>query len=376
MNSGKKNIYLLGSSSFFNDAGSDMLVPLLPLYVSSIGGSPALIGLLGGLRNGISGISKIVGGWLSDYTGKRKPWVFFGYIVSVLMKFILAFGGSLFATTASMSVERVGKMRDAPRDAIIVSSVKNRGEGLGLHKTLDTLGAVFGTLLVIYLLWALNMSFKSIMFVAAFIAALSLIPLFFVGEKSLRPIRKGLFSEVWMIDKRVKKLVLIFGIFALADFGLSMLFVLKAKEITGSIIVPFVMYALYNIVFASFSIYFGKFSDRVGRRPVLIGGYILFILMSIGFIFVSSLAWLAVLFAIYGLIYAVTQSNQTAFVSDFAGKLKGGSIGLYYFVVGVVSIIGGLFAGTIWGYSENLFFVYTAFIALVSLILLWRFREE
>jgi MFS family permease len=376
MQKGKKNVYLLGASSFFNDAGSDMLVPLLPLYVNSIGGGTALIGLLGGLRNGISGMSKIIGGWLSDYTGRRKRWVFFGYIISVLMKFILALNGSLFGTVSSMSVERVRKMRDAARDAIIADSVKNRGEGFGLHKTLDTLGAVFGTLLVIFLIWKINLDFKKIMFIAAFIAAFSLIPLLFVKEKVGIKIRRGLFSEMRMLDKRVKRLVLIFGIFALADFGLSMLFVLKAKEISGSVIVPFIMYAVYNIVFASFSLYFGKFSDRVGRRPVLIAGYLLFVLMSIGFIFVSSLAWLTVLFFVYGLVYAITQSNQTAFVSDYAGKFKGGSIGLYYFVVGFVSIIGGLFAGTLWGYSEMIFFVYTALVAIISLVLLWKFKEE
>ena len=98
----KKECLFACSSSFFNDAGSDMLVPLIPLYVNSLGGGSALVGLLGGLRNGLSGISKILGGWLSDYSGKRKPWLFFGYIVSILMKFILGLTGSVTTATAAL----------------------------------------------------------------------------------------------------------------------------------------------------------------------------------------------------------------------------------------------------------------------------------
>ncbi|MEM3116705.1 MAG: MFS transporter [Candidatus Pacearchaeota archaeon] len=129
-----KNVSLLGSSSFFNDIGSEMITPLLPFYITSLGGGGVAIGLLSGLREGLASIWKILGGWFSDLTGKRKIYIFLGYLVSTLFRFMLLLANSWQHIALFVSLERFGKARDPPRDAIISDSVKKTGRALGFFK--------------------------------------------------------------------------------------------------------------------------------------------------------------------------------------------------------------------------------------------------
>lgn len=376
MKRGSKNIWLLGGSSLLNDVGSEMITPILPFLVTSMGGGGVAVGLLSGLREGMASLFKLIGGWLSDRAGKRTPFIFFGYFISVIFRFLLRIANSWMTVVSFISFERFGKLRDAPRDAVIAESTKKRGRGFGIHQTMDVIGGIIGTLLALFLFWSFNFKFKTIILIACFISLLSLIPLFFVKEPKTKPIKKDLFKGIKNLDSKLKYFIFVASVFTLANFGIYMFLLLMAEKITGSIAYALAIYVLFNFVWAVFAIPFGNFSDVFGRKRVLMTGYILFFIICIGFAFMDGLYSLIILFSLYGLVYAMTQSNQRAFVSDLSGKMKGTALGFYYMVIGLVNVFAGIVAGYLWNINQSLMFGYLAVVGLIAIILLGFVREN
>ena len=179
-----KNIYLLGSSSLINDIGSEMITPLLPFLIASFGGTGLAIGLISGLREGLASLIKLLGGYLSDITGRRRRFIFLGYITSIIFRALLTLATTSTQIIAFISLERFGKIRDAPRDAILIDTTKRRGRSFSIHQAMDTSGAIVGSLLVLLLFWKLNLSFSTIIAIAATISIFSLLPLIFVDKTS------------------------------------------------------------------------------------------------------------------------------------------------------------------------------------------------
>ncbi len=377
MKRGDKNIFLLGSSSFLNDIGSEMITPILPFLIISLGGAGLAVGLISGLREGLSSLVKLFGGWFSDKTGKRKSFVFFGYSISVVFRFLLAFATSWYYIVTLVSLERFGKIRDAPRDAIIADTTKKRGRGFGIHQMMDTSGGIFGALIVLLFFWKLQWSFTSIIITAAVISSFSIIPLFFVKNTDKKPQKVKLFKGIKELSPKLKYLIFVLAVFTLGNFGLYLFILLIVKNITGSFIIPLLFYLLFNIISASFTVFFGKLSDKIGRKKVLMSGFILFLAVSLAFVFNgTNLTGIAIIFAFYGLVYAITLSNQKAFVSDLADEHKGTAIGFYYFVVGIVNIFAGLLAGLLWDISPKIMFMYISIVALIATILLAFVKEK
>lgn len=369
------NTLLLGIVSFLNDLSSEMIMPILPMFITVLGGTGLIVGLIGGLRDSISSILKVFAGYWSDKYGKRKIFVSSGYFTSALFKLFLAFSKIWQHILVFASLERVGKgLRTAPRDAIIADSMpKERGKGFGIHRAMDTSGAVAGSIIVFLLFWFFGFNFKSIILIAAILAFLSLIPLYFVGEKKREPQDINLKISFKNLPQPLKLFILVSGIFALANFS-YMFFILRAQEFfTGklSIGIPILLYILFNIFYAIFAIPFGRFSDKIGRKKVIAFGYLLFSLVCLGFAFFNSLFVFVILFALYGMVYAVVDGNQRAYVSDLSSEeLRATALGTFHTTIGLASLPASLIAGFLWQINPSITFIYGAVISIISVILL------
>ena len=374
------NIILLGIVSFLNDLSSEMIMPILPMFITALGGSGLIIGLIGGLRNSISSILKVFCGYFSDKTGKRKIFVSSGYLTSSIFKLLLSFSKSWQHILLFASFERIGKgLRTSPRDAIIAESMpKQRGKGFGIHRALDTLGAIFGSIAVFLLFWFFGFEFQSIILIASLLAFLSLIPLYFVKERKRKPQKITLKIGLKNLSKPLKLFILISGIFSLANFS-YMFFILRAQEFfTGksSIGIPILLYILFNIFYALFAIPFGVLSDRIGRRKVIVLGYFLFSLTSLAFAFLNSLTAFIILFALYGIVYALIEGNQRAYVSDLSSeKLRATALGTFHTINGLIALPASLIAGSLWQINPTITFVYGFAISIISVILFIVFRN-
>ncbi len=373
------DVLLLGIVSFLNDFSSEMIIPILPIFITALGGTGLVVGLIGGLRDSISSILKVFCGYWSDKTGKRKIFISSGYLTSAVFKLLLPFSRIWQHVLVFAGLERVGKgLRTAPRDAIIADSMpEQRGKGFGVHRAFDTSGAILGSAVVFILFWFLGFNFKTIIFVAALLAVLSLIPLHFVKEKRGKPQDITLQLGLRNLPRPLKLFMFISGIFALANFS-YMFFILRAQEFfTGrlSIGVPILLYILFNIFYALFAVPFGNLSDRIGRRKVLVLGYLLFSLTSLGFAFFNSLIAFVCLFAFYGMVYAIIDGNQRAFVSDLSsGELRATALGTFHTVIGLAALPASLIAGFLWQrISPSAAFIYGSMVSMASVVLFFVF---
>jgi len=374
------NILLLGIVSFLNDLSSEMIMPILPMFITALGGAGLIVGLIGGLRDSISSILKVFAGYWSDKYGKRKFFVSSGYLTSALFKLFLAFSKIWQHVLVFASLERIGKgLRAAPRDAIIADSMpKERGKGFGIHRAMDTSGAVAGSIVVFLLFWFLGFNFKSIIIIAAILATLSLIPLYFVKERKREPQKISLKIGLKNLPRPLKLFILVSGMFALANFS-YMFFILRAQEFfTGklSIGIPILLYVLFNIFYAVFAVPFGRLSDKIGRKKVIVFGYLLFSLTSLGFAFFNSLTAFIILFALYGIVYAIVDGNQRAYVSDLSSEeLRATALGTFHTTIGLTALPASLIAGFLWQINPSMPFIYGAVIGIISVVLFIVFRN-
>jgi len=376
------NILLLGIVSFLNDLSSEMIMPILPMFITALGGTGLIVGLVGGLRDSISSILKVLFGYWSDKTGKRKAFVYSGYLSSSVFKLLLAFSRTWQHVVVIAGLERVGKgLRSAPRDAIIAESMpENAGRGFGIHRALDTSGAIGGSILVFLLFWFLGFGFSTVILVAAFIAFLSVVPLHFVREENKKPLDITLKLGLRSLPKPLKLFILISGIFAMANFS-YMFFILRSQEIFAgrmSIGMPILLYLLFNVFYAALAVPSGVLSDRVGRKRIIVAGYMLFSLTSLGFAFFSSLPAFILLFALYGSSYALIDGNQRAFVADMSTKeLKATALGTFHTTTGLMVLPASLIAGLLWQTTGPMTtFIYGAVAGIIPVLLFVAFRNH
>jgi len=375
------NVLLLGIVSFLNDLSSEMIMPILPMFVTALGGAGLAVGLVGGFRDSISSILKVFCGYWSDKTGKRKIFVSSGYLTSALFKLLLALSTTCQYAVIFAALERVGKgLRTAARDAIIADSMaRERGKGFGIHRTLDTSGAILGSTVVFFLFWFFGFGFKLIIFIAGVVAFVSLIPLRFVKEGKREPRDLTLKIGLKNLPKSLKLFILISSVFALGNFS-YMFFIIRAQQFFTaklSIAVPILLYILFNIFYAVFAIPLGALSDKIGREKVIILGYLLFSLTSLGFAFLTSLPAFVVLFALYGITYAAIDGNQRAFVSDLSSQqLKATALGTFHTTAGLMALPASLIAGFLWQkLTPNATFIYGSVLGFISVCLFIAFRS-
>jgi len=349
-----KNILLLGFVSLLNDISSEIIQPVLPLFIASLGGSSLAVGLIGGISDGLPSLLKVLAGYWSDRLGKRKPLVVAGYALSAVGKLFLPAAATWQQVFLLKTLERSGKgVRSAPRDAMISESAQEgrRGRGFGLHRAMDSTGAVIGSILA-YLLWQYGMSYSSIFMVAGVLSVVALLPFYRVKE-SFRAPNCDIRLKTSDLSPELRSFLVIASLFALGNFS-YMFFILRAQGLfSGALAVaaPLLLYALFNLVYAALALPVGIWSDWAGRKNVLALGYALFALTALGFAFVTNLAGLIILFGLYGLVYALVDGSERAYVSDMStASLRGSSLGLYYGAIGVAAIVSSLLAGALWAW--------------------------
>jgi len=366
------NVLLLSIVSFLNDASSEIIMPILPLFILSLGGDEVVIGLVSGFMNFISSTIKALFGFLSDKLGRRKPMVFSGYLLSASFKLLLSLSVVWQHILAFTSLERIGKgVRTAPRDAMISESMpEEKGKGFGIHRALDTFGAVIGAILAFVLIYDLKLSIRNTLVIASLISFFSLIPFIWIKETKGKRKKIEICTDMREINPSLKIFLIISAIFSLSNIS-YMFFLRRAQEVFETNMF-LSMYIIFNIFYAIFSYPSGILSDKIGRWKVLSAGYLLFSLTSLGFIFANSKGILALLFSLYGISFAMFDGNQRAFVSDLSDtKIRATALGIFHTLVGVTALPAGMVAGYLWkNISYSATFMYSAILSLIAFIIL------
>jgi MFS family permease len=368
------NVYILGAVSFFTDVSSEMIFPLIPIFVTTIlGAGKEALGLIEGLADSIASLLEIFSGYISDKTGKRKQLVMLGYGISSFVKLGIALSTQWWHVLIMRAVERVGKgIRTSPRDAIIASSASAnaRGKAYGIHRMMDTLGAIVGPAVAFLLLGIYGQSesgYRTVFLAAlvpAFIAVL-LIALFVrEPKKAPPPTSKVPFWEALkQLGSEYKTYLKISLFFSLAYFSFAF-FIIRANELGISTDNILLLYLIYNIVYAAAAVPGGMLSDKIGRKPMIAGAFALYGIICIGFAMAGDFFALALLFALYGIFVAVDESVNKAYIVDMTKEEKRGlALGAYNTAIGAAYLPASIIAGMLWA-------TYGAFVplALASII--------
>lgn len=381
------DVVRLGLVSFLTDISSEAIFAVFSVYFTVIvGGSAALLGFVEGLADFSASSLDYFAGWLSDKLGKRKPLALIGYFFSTLAKLILVIGSSVSALSSFRVIERLGKsFRGPPRDAWLadVAEESNRGYAFGLHKAMDKAGAILGPLVAYFLLLWLGQSassFKTIFSIAMFSAVASVLVLAFMKDRPIVPHERENIFQAWrVLDKRFKSYLIPASIFSLAYFSFSFL-LLKAYSVGFAIKDVVLLYALFNISFVIVSAPVGKLGDLIGRKYIILLGYLTYFFMALGFIFTTSKFEIIILFLMFGIFYSIDEGQSKAFISDIEKDRRATAIGMYNFVTGIVYLFSSLIAGVLWVINPTWTFVFASLISIFAIIMFiflkpWKYKK-
>ena len=372
---------LLGLTSLLTDFGSEMIMPILPLFIVSLGGAGIAVGLIAGIEDSLSSLLKVFSGYWSDKTGRRKPFVALGYASSATAKLFFPLSTHWLHLAILRPIERVGKgVRTAPRDALIAESVRVgvMGKGFGFHRAMDTAGAVLGSFSAFLLVWVWGLNLRTILLVAALISFTALVPLIWIREASVRqgkPQISSLKMSFKGVPKKLKLFILAATIFALAEFSYMFLLLRVSGFLAGAgveyVAMPILLYVLFNIVYAVFAFPSGMLADKFGRLRMVVMGYLLFAATCLGFAWSGSLPLYILLFVAYGLVYALVEGNVRAYVSELSPlDIKGTVLGAFHTSVGLAALPANILAGTLWQLSSpTTTFLYGAILSALAAIL-------
>ncbi len=347
------NIIILGLASLLTDLSSEMIYPLLPLFVTqTLGASPAILGLIEGAAESVASLLRVFSGYISDRLGRRKPLAIAGYAASIAGKAFLYLAAAWPMVLAGRLVDRVGKgVRTAPRDALIADSsvVAVRGRAYGLHRAMDTLGATLGVVAAIFLLRRVAGDFRIIFLWSLIPAALGVVVLFLV--KDLRPDLRRARTQVlrWSaLPRRLQLYLLVVFLFTLGNSSNQFL-LLRAQTLGAPTAGVLVLYLVYNVAYAAIAYPAGRLSDRIGRPVLLVLGYVLYGLVYLGFALAPGPAWLWGLFIVYGLYMGTFEGVEKALIADLAPvSIRATAIGLHATLVGIGLFPASLLAGWMW----------------------------
>jgi MFS family permease len=386
-----KNVFITGLVSFFMDVSSEMIYPLIPIFLSNVlGVNKSVIGLIEGVAESTASLLKVFSGWFSDRIGNRKWLMAAGYGISTLSRPIVALATGWPQVMGSRFMDRFGKgVRTAPRDAIIAESSDSAffGRAFSFHRSLDTMGAVAGPAMAFLLLGIFLNEYRKVFWLSMIPGIIAvLLIIFFIKEKKTerefvkessrkdckiplyRPLAKG--GEAGLFDWKFKFFVLIATLFAIGNSS-DVFLILRAQQVgIPTLMIP-VVYLLFNLVYSISAIPAGMAADRFGKKKVILLGFILFAGLYYGFARAGDPSTVWVLFALYGLFMGLTEGIQNAFLATIIpADFKATAFGIYSTAVGLAMFPANLFGGWLWdNVSPSATFYFGAITATVSAVL-------
>ena len=389
-----RNVWAVSVTSFLTDVSSDMVINLVPLYLFNVvGAGTAVIGLIEGIAEMTASLLKIFSGWLSDRLGGRKWVAVAGYGISALSKPFFYFATTAVAIAAVRWADRVGKgVRTAPRDALIADSVSagDRGMAFGFQRAADTAGAMLGLIIAFAVIWRMQAAsvtltrdaFQTVVLLSLIPAFLAVIALAWVAHDVPRQVA-GAAPKLGFrgLGRPFLVFMVIVGIFDLGNSSDAFL-ILRAQERGMSVLGVLGMLIVFNAVYTLVSTPAGSLSDRLGRRRVIIGGWLLYALVYLGFARAGQVWHVWALYAAYGLYYGMAYGTAKALVADLVpASVRGMAYGTYNATLGILDLPASLIAGLLWqgaggwsGFGPAAPFYFGAAAALVAAIALtlWR----
>jgi MFS family permease len=352
-----RNVYLLSLVSLFTDLSSEMIYPLVPLFLSTILGAPvAVIGVIEGIAETTASLLKWVSGGLSDRLGKRKPFVLAGYGLAAVSKPLLALAFVWPVVLGARVLDRFGKgVRASARDALLADSTtpELRGRAFGFHRSGDSIGAVLGPLVAVAILAYLHNSFRTAFLIAFVPGVLSTLLILAVHEPAAGRKPGPLFQwrRSGTASPQLRRFLLVTFIFGIGNSS-DMFLILRAHQLGASNITAVLMFACCNVLNVLSSYPAGIVSDRLGRNRVLLTGFLLFAGVYLAFGMAGNLRILWVLFSVYGLYQGLTDGIGKALIVDLVPQSeRGAALGLQATVAGVCTLPASLIAGFLWQYA-------------------------
>jgi MFS family permease len=382
-----KNVFVAGLVSFFMDVSSEMIYPLVPLFLANILGiNKSVIGLIEGIAESTASLLKVFSGWFSDRIGNRKWLMAAGYGISTLSRPIVALATGWHHVMGSRFLDRFGKgVRTAPRDAIIAESSEKShlGRAFGFHRSMDTLGAVVGPALAFFLLGVFSNNYRWVFWLSMIPGSIAvLLIIVFITEKRTVTLPDAERPKLTFkhFDWRFKFFVAITTLFAFGNSS-DVFLILRAQQIgIPTLLIP-VVYLVFNLVYSLSAIPAGIAADRFGRKRVILLGFVLFAVLYYGFASAKDVTAIWVLFSFYGLFMGLTEGIQKAFLSTIIPPdFKATAFGVYNTAVGLAMFPASLIGGWLWEHvSPEATFYFgsiTASLAAVLFVVFIRMIRE
>ena len=363
-----RNVLLLGLASFINDVSSELISAVLPLFISQLGGGGVALGAVSGLRELLSNLFKPLSGYISDRFERKKPLIVSGYLISALFKLLIGFSKNVSHVVLSSTLERVGKgVRTAPRDALISLSKGRSGRKFGIHRSMDTAGALTGVLLAILLIYT-GFSNRMAILIGGAIAFLSLFPVLLVKEpKTDRKSYKEELEE--KLNSSFLKTLSVLTLYSAGALSFMFLIFVAGKETSEK--TALLLYLLLNVAYLLTSLPAGNLSDSLGKGKVLSAGYFIAGISLLLLAFHNNLFFLTLSFVFYGVSLGISDTVQRALVGEITGRRKRGTAyGLFHGVTGTGALVGNLTAGFLWNSYGNFAFIPFSLLCLISAFLI------
>ena len=346
----KKPIRVFAWASFLNDLGSDMIYPVWPLFVTSfMGANMAMLGLIDGLGEAFVSISKALSGYLSDRIRKRKFFIWSGYILGSLSRFGYALAPAWQWLIPLKILDRSGKIRSAPRDALVadISNDQNRGGNFGLMKAMDNLGAVCG--IVICLLLFEHIGFTNLFLIAALPSLISAFLIYkYIKEEKVSDRKLFAAFKLKDLDTNFKLFLILNAVFTLGAFSYSFLLIFAGKSGFKATYLP-VFYLIITVTAAIFSLPMGRLSDKIGRKKLMYLAFILWAAICICFILSTNAIVVVTVFVLYGLHKAALETVQKTYTSELCPDcFRATGLGIFQMAIGICALPASLIAGFLW----------------------------